>query len=220
MSSKATPKPTGRAQQKAATRDSLKAAARACFAEQGYAATQIGDIARRAGVAHGTFYVHFPGKEQLTDELLAEYNQALLARLERVWARSAGAPLPERVHALADACLDRWARERELLAAIAERAGATAALGTLREGVSPAVATFLLDQLREVAVAAGLDDAAAELIVQALLGMWLRVGVRYVFGPRTSRRGAADVLTRMSLGALAGVVPALAATVAAPGGPR
>ena len=36
----------------------LKQAARACFAERGYAATQVGDLARRAGVAHGTFYVH------------------------------------------------------------------------------------------------------------------------------------------------------------------
>jgi AcrR family transcriptional regulator len=211
---------SGRARQKAATRDGLKAAARACFAERGYAATQIGDIARRAGVAHGTFYVHFPGKEQLTDELLAEFNQALLARLEQVWARSEGEPLPDRVRRLADACLERWGRERELLAAVAERAGATTALATLKDGVSPPVAGFLLDRLRAVVEASGgsLDDA--ELIVQALLGMWMRVGVRHVFGPRTSRRAAVDVLARMSLGALAGVAPQLAPLLLAPGGSR
>jgi AcrR family transcriptional regulator len=197
-----------RARQKAATRESLKRAARACFAERGYAATQIGDIARRAQVAHGTFYVHFPGKEQLTDELLAEFNQALLARLERVWSLSAGAPLAARVRRLAEACLGRWARERELLAAVAERAGSTAALTTLKDGVSPPAAAFLLARLRAVAEASGIALADAELIAHALLGMWMRVGVRYVFGPRTSRRSAVDVLARMSLGALAGVLPA------------
>ncbi|MBZ0237421.1 MAG: TetR/AcrR family transcriptional regulator, partial [Deltaproteobacteria bacterium] len=101
-------KSTGaRARQKAETRERLKEAARACFAERGYAATQVGDIARRAKVAHGTFYVHFPGKEELTDELLGELNQALLARMEDVWTRTARAPLGERVRRLAEACLDR-----------------------------------------------------------------------------------------------------------------
>ncbi|MGE7435164.1 MULTISPECIES: TetR/AcrR family transcriptional regulator [Kitasatospora] len=40
-------------------------AARACFAERGYARATIRDIARRAGVTHGLVMRHFSSKEQL-----------------------------------------------------------------------------------------------------------------------------------------------------------
>lgn len=40
----------------------LKAAARQLFVERGYHATRPQDIARDAGLGHGTFYLHFPDK--------------------------------------------------------------------------------------------------------------------------------------------------------------
>jgi AcrR family transcriptional regulator len=40
----------------------LKAAARLLFVERGYHATRPQDIARAAGLGHGTFYLHFPDK--------------------------------------------------------------------------------------------------------------------------------------------------------------
>ena len=198
-----------RAQKKAETRAALKGAARRCFGELGYAATQVGDIARAAGVAHGTFYVHFQTKEQLTDELLVELNQTLVERLDKAWQKHAADPPFELAEALAETCLELWSRERELLAAFAERLGQTASLDTLRDGISPPVAGFLVERLR--AVAGDIPDA--ELVAQALLGMWMRIGLRYVFGPRLSKKTAAALLARLSLGALAGVVPARASSL-------
>ena len=198
-----------RAQKKAETRGALKRAALACFAEHGYRETQVGDIAKRAKVAHGTFYVHFETKEALVDELLGEFNQALVARLESAWQEH-GAADPERTaRRLAEVCLEHWSEERQLLAAFAERVGSTSSLLTLRDGISPPVATFLAERLREVSALSGSELREAELVAQALLGLWTRVGLQYLFGPRIAKHVAVELLATMSLGALAAVLPAL-----------
>lgn len=66
----------------------LRSAARKLFVRDGYHNTRPQDVAREAGVAHGTFYLHFRDKreayldfaEQAQDELLEQYR----ARLEGV----------------------------------------------------------------------------------------------------------------------------------------
>jgi AcrR family transcriptional regulator len=61
-----------------ATRDrrsQLLAAARAIFAKKGYEDATVSEIVGRAGVAQGTFYLYFPGKESLAGafaEILSE----------------------------------------------------------------------------------------------------------------------------------------------------
>lgn len=69
---------SARAEEKAApltdrgrrTRDNLLVAARAVFEERGYAATRMADIARAAGVSHGTTYTWFADKEALLRALV------------------------------------------------------------------------------------------------------------------------------------------------------
>src|SRR5678810_1117620 len=41
----------------------IKRAARKLFVERGYHATRPQDIAREAGLGHGTFYLHYPDKK-------------------------------------------------------------------------------------------------------------------------------------------------------------
>lgn len=55
-------KPTLREKQKQQTRADLVAAADALFAERGYAAVTVEDIAAAVGCSRATFYLHFPGK--------------------------------------------------------------------------------------------------------------------------------------------------------------
>jgi TetR/AcrR family transcriptional regulator, cholesterol catabolism regulator len=47
------------------TRERILAVAAQCFADSGYAATSIRDIARHVGVTVGAIYVHFPSKDRL-----------------------------------------------------------------------------------------------------------------------------------------------------------
>src|SRR3954447_37004 len=56
-------------------RTQLLTAARAVFAKKGYDEATISEIVTRAGVAQGTFYLYFPGKESLAGafaEMLSE----------------------------------------------------------------------------------------------------------------------------------------------------
>src|SRR3954470_14411171 len=56
-------------------RTQLLHAARTVFAKKGYEDATISEIVRRAGVAQGTFYLYFPGKEALAGafaELISE----------------------------------------------------------------------------------------------------------------------------------------------------
>jgi AcrR family transcriptional regulator len=200
---------TARAQKKAETRRALKRAALECFATAGYRQTQVGDISRRAGVAHGTFYVHFETKEALIDELVIEFNTALLTKLERAFAKQEPAGPRGIATRLAEICLDHWKSERELLAALAERVGVGASLPALRDGISPPLVPFLAERLRAAALLKGTELADAELVAHALLGMWTRIGLQYLFGSNPSRKRAVELLVELSLGAIGAVLPGL-----------
>lgn len=62
--------PAGRVARAAERREAIIAAAMDEFVGRGYAATRLDDVARRAGVAKGTIYLHFKDKEALFEELI------------------------------------------------------------------------------------------------------------------------------------------------------
>jgi AcrR family transcriptional regulator len=55
-----------------ASRARILAAARALFAERGFAACRVADIARRAGMSPGNVYWHFDSKEAILRTILSE----------------------------------------------------------------------------------------------------------------------------------------------------
>jgi AcrR family transcriptional regulator len=63
----------------ARTRAALIRAARSLFEKRGYLDVSVGDISRRARVAHGTFYTYFGSKEvifsEVTDTLLDDFQR-------------------------------------------------------------------------------------------------------------------------------------------------
>ncbi len=80
---------------------SIMDAAASVFAEKGYEAATMTEIAQRASTAIGSLYRFFPTKALLANALFARYSDAILARLDHV-ASMAGALDP---FELADALL-------------------------------------------------------------------------------------------------------------------
>jgi AcrR family transcriptional regulator len=76
------PKPVRR---KPESRAKIKKAARKLFVERGYHATRPQDIAREAGLGHGTFYLHYPDKRAcflaFVEDARTELDQHVRARI-------------------------------------------------------------------------------------------------------------------------------------------
>jgi len=93
------------------TREIL-AAARRLVQSRGVGAVTMGEIAASAGVAKGTVYLYFPGKDQLVQALISQVGENILADIEAVVSGS-GAPLAK-VQKVAVLLLDYLMRERDL----------------------------------------------------------------------------------------------------------
>lgn len=78
-------KPSARETKRLQTRERLLGAAIAEFKRAGMAEADVGAIVAAAGVAHGTFFFHFPTKEHV----LLELEQREEARIAKQLARSA-----------------------------------------------------------------------------------------------------------------------------------
>ena len=116
----------------------------AVFAEQGYKAATMTEIAARAGAPIGSLYQFFPNKDVLADALVARYAQHVEAALDRIKADAAGLDGVE----LGDRLLDvlvAHASERSLalglLDARWEQPGVRP--GLLREGLRRRIAEIL-----------------------------------------------------------------------------
>src|SRR3979411_1999329 len=72
---------SNRAERAAERRSAIIEAAMDEFIARGFAATRLDDVAKRAGVAKGTIYLHFKDKEALFQELVRTALVPLIGRL-------------------------------------------------------------------------------------------------------------------------------------------
>ena len=107
-----------------------------CFAERGFAATRLDDVAQRAGVTKGTLYLYFASKEELFKAVVRE---AIVAGIARSEARigDASEPAPQ----LLDYVLRGWAALSET------PGGAISKLMLAEAGNFPELARFYLDEV-------------------------------------------------------------------------
>src|SRR6476646_2192375 len=91
-------------------RDAILRAAIDVFAERGFFNAQVADVARAAGVAAGTVYLYFKGKDDL---LVSIFERSIREWLTRGRAAAPNLDAPrERLRRLARAHLARLGRDR------------------------------------------------------------------------------------------------------------
>lgn len=189
----------GRERQKAATREKLLKAARRCFERHGYQATVVADIVGEAGVAHGTFYVHFSGIEGVADALLEGFNEGLSRRLTPLLTGVKGS-LEETIQEAARLFLGALDEDRPLVEFYAERASSGLPRGALATGINPPALAAITSAL--VARAGEEARPRLDLTAHGLLALWLRIGLRYALLDDVRREDAEEVLVRLTTGAL------------------
>ena len=80
-----------RERQAEATRQLLISVARELFAERGYGGTSVEEIIRRAGVARGALYHHFPSKDALFRSVYDAVQADIASRVVAAALRVCGA---------------------------------------------------------------------------------------------------------------------------------
>ncbi|TDJ08952.1 MAG: TetR/AcrR family transcriptional regulator [Deltaproteobacteria bacterium] len=167
---------------RALTRERLVASATSLFAGHGLHHVTSHEIARGAGVAAGTFYLHFKDKHELFREIVFE---ALAGLKERLQKATASATDPREAVRRRSAELLSFAEERcDLVRILFGRNREAAALG----------ADVLDDLIRwleaDLRLRAGTLPARLEPLVaaHALVGMWARVLTWWVDAPRRAPR--------------------------------
>ncbi|WP_280467771.1 TetR/AcrR family transcriptional regulator [Nocardia cyriacigeorgica] len=89
-------KPSTRAERrKAELRRDIIDTAFVCFAEKGYHATGIADIAAHLGIGHGTFYRYFSNKRDIIDHVIDDLAARIIEALGTENAPDAAASLDE-----------------------------------------------------------------------------------------------------------------------------
>jgi AcrR family transcriptional regulator len=126
-----------RRRRKEARPGELVAAALDCFAERGFAATKLDDIAAKAGVSKGTVYLYFPSKEELFKTVVRESLLPNIARAESLLA-DPGTPAAEQLRGLLEFMTGRMA---------SSPVGIIPKLVITEAGNFPDIARFYLDQV-------------------------------------------------------------------------
>ncbi|MBP2370779.1 TetR/AcrR family transcriptional regulator [Pseudonocardia parietis] len=166
--------PRGARLSRGARRAQLLLAARDVFADQGYHAAAMDDIAERAGVSKPVLYQHFPGKLELYQALLTTYAEELVERVSGAIERTENNK--ERVQAAVAAYFDfvagegrayRLVFESDLRGDAEAAAVVDSALGRCIDAVAGAVTTD-----------AGLDHDRARLLAVGLVGL-SQVGAQF-----------------------------------------
>jgi AcrR family transcriptional regulator len=165
------------------------------FAREGLLGTTTTQIARAAGVAAGTFYLHFADKEALFREIAF----AALAELrERMGAahQAAGPDLVAQLRARMAELVAFADERRDLVRIVFGRGHEAGTIGDeMADQLFPGVEARLRERIAEGRADPGLHPAVA---AQALIATWTRIVAWWVEDPsRAPRAAVVETLVRL-----------------------
>ena len=157
------------------TRAKILEAAEEVFARHGYHDASIVKITEAAGVAQGTFYLYFGGKQQVFDELVEDLNRRVRHAMSEASAQGRDRIEAER---LGFAAFFRFTAEHPALYRIIRQA----------EFVSPEMLHYHYERLSQGYVEALTEAAEAgevgpldpEVAAWALMGLGELIGMRWI----------------------------------------
>ena len=167
---------------------------RTIFAERGFAAATVEEIAERAEVSKPVVYEHFGGKDGLYAEVIGREVGHLIARI----TGSLNATTPHQALAqAADAFLGYIEDEREGFTVLVRDAPESGSPGSM-SGVIADIAAQVEGLLAKELGARGYDRSVAPVMARALVGMVAMTGQWWLDVGRPSRKAVAAQLVNLA----------------------
>ena len=210
-----TARPLRRDEAKSITRGRLLEAAATLLADTGYAGLSASAVARAAGIAQPTFYVHFRDKDDLLRTLGEEQIGALRARLRAARERVLHGDGVDAVRETFRLPFEIWVAHPGLLGLFTQEAHHPGSpLGVMFRQLREEVRQDLADDLLRLGLGAdgASDREQAHMIADAMIAQTEALALGYLDGRYTDLEAIIEVLTRFAVGvlgpAIAGPTPA------------
>jgi AcrR family transcriptional regulator len=162
--------PSRRERRRVAVRDRIVETALSLFETQGYEATTVAEIVRRADIAYGTFFNHFPSKLHLLREVADHSMRDLFENVEEV--RKKPGDFAQHLVALfessAERTLAKGPQMRELIGAMMALAFPETA-GSDDRRIRAAFGELLADGVLRGELR---DDVDRETLLEVVVGAW------------------------------------------------
>jgi AcrR family transcriptional regulator len=182
-------------------REQLLDIGRELFAEKGFEAVSVEELASRAGVTKPVVYEHFGGKEGLYAVVVDREMRALLERITRALV---GEKPRIKLEQVADAFLSYIEEQPDgfrVLVRDVPAVSATGTFGSLIGDIASQVEHILVEEFR----ARGFDPKLAPLYSRSLVGMVALVGQWWLETGKPKRRVVAAHLVNIAWNGLAGL---------------
>ncbi len=173
-----------RSQKGVRTRARLLEAAKAVFERDGFLEARISDIAKEAGLSHGSFYHYFDSKEDVFREVAEEVEDRLSAPLSVIVDPDLHATPQERIREAIRRHVEDYRREAKIMGVIEEVSRYDARVGRLRMERHKRYTQTVVDSIRRLQEHGlgdpGLDPKVAAYVLGSMtnrfLELWLVQG--------------------------------------------
>lgn len=132
------------------TRERLVECAKDIFAELGYAATRVKDIAERAGQSHPSFYYYFDSKHEIFREVVVSVDRTLSATFNELFASDPLSPAQPEIQDAMRRHLESCRNNARILTLIDEVSRTDASIQSLRLASQKELTTRMASTIRSL----------------------------------------------------------------------